>query len=110
MYIVTEAEIKSDMCPFQLCGTTTRGEDVYVRERFGHLTIRIDDEEVFYKEVGMEFDAVTDLAEATKGAFEWPYCVTCWRAVALSTEQHAKYTRHDAFLTRLIRSRWGGVG
>jgi hypothetical protein len=27
---------------------------------------------VFYKEVGMAFDGVTDLAEATKGAFEWP--------------------------------------
>ena len=107
MYIVTEAEIECGMCPFQLYGTTTHGEDVYVRERFGHLTIRINDDEVFYKEVGMAFDGVTDLAEATKGAFVWPYCLTCWRAVALSEQQHHEYTRHDAFLARLIRSRCG---
>lgn len=71
-------------------GTTQNDKDVYVRERFGHLTIRIDDIDVFYKYVGHDFDGLMDLIEATKEEFEWPYALLCWQAVELSNSLYDK--------------------
>lgn len=40
--IVTEATIESRFCPTIISGKTQDGGTVYVRYRWGHLTVRVD--------------------------------------------------------------------
>lgn len=64
----------SSFCPTQWEGETTNGEEVYIRYRWGFLSIDINGEEVFGVKVGEEFDGMMndeDMKEFTKSAINW---------------------------------------
>jgi len=46
---IIDLEIYTSICPFQCFGTTDKDEYVYIRERFGHLTIEINNNLIFTK-------------------------------------------------------------
>jgi hypothetical protein len=61
-------------CPTQWDGETTNGEKVYIRYRWGVLTVDIDGEEVFSAKAGKEFDGIMgdeEMKELTKPIIEW---------------------------------------
>lgn len=54
------------MCPTQVSGTTADGRYVYLRYRWGHLTVDIDGREVLREAIGNELDGVMDEMLAVK--------------------------------------------
>lgn len=74
-------------CPSQWEGTLDDGRMVYVRYRWGGLSIRVsnlptkkvmeavDGEEIFYKDIGDGLDGILEyskLVEITEGVIDWP--------------------------------------
>lgn len=62
-------------CPSQFEGYTDDNRYVYVRYRWGHLSIDINDIEVLSESFGDSMDGVLsyeELKEKTKENFEWP--------------------------------------
>ena len=85
MLIVTEIRNTCGACPSQWEGRTEDGRYVYVRYRWGHLTIGVGDTdiwdavdrggEVFDQYLGDWLDGFLDYAElkqATQGVVRWP--------------------------------------
>lgn len=50
-------------CPSQWSGTTIDGKEVYVRYRWGHLRVDLNDVPVFSKDVGDDYDGSMDTDE-----------------------------------------------
>ena len=48
-------------CPSQWEGVTTQGERVYIRYRYGHLSVDLDGEQVYSRIVGTSQDGVISL-------------------------------------------------
>jgi hypothetical protein len=76
-----------ESCPVQYEGWTVDNRQIYIRYRFGYLTVSVgkvgDDEEfaavngecVFSKRMGGEYDGFlssVDLVKAIRGVVEWP--------------------------------------
>jgi hypothetical protein len=64
-YNVVDVEIESLFCPFQLYGTTDNDEEVYVRERFGHLRVEINGEIIYQNDNVPDFSGYLDLKRLT---------------------------------------------
>ena len=61
-------------CPAQWDGETDNGKKVYIRYRWGVLTIDLNGEEVFSVKAGEEFDGVMsdeEMKEVTKSVIKW---------------------------------------
>jgi len=61
-------------CPTQWDGETDNGEKVYIRYRWGVLTVDLNGEEVFSVKAGEEFDGIMsdeDMKEFTKSLINW---------------------------------------
>lgn len=64
----------SSFCPTQWDGETTNGEELYIRYRWGVLTIDLNGKEVFSVKAGEEFDGVMsdeEMKEFTKPVINW---------------------------------------
>lgn len=77
MIRVTKLEMTCGACPSQWQGDTDDGRPIYVRYRWGHLRVEMDDtdEVVFEWSSGDNLDGVMDLdqlKELTAGVIEWP--------------------------------------
>jgi hypothetical protein len=48
-------------CPTQFSGLTEDNKDVYIRFRYGHLTISVNGETIYNEQVSDELDGVIDL-------------------------------------------------
>lgn len=69
MIMIRELTMTCSACPSQWCGTTTDGDSVYIRYRWGGLSVDINDETVLSKDVGDGLDGVMstrDLARHVK--------------------------------------------
>ncbi len=87
MIRVKELTQTCSACPAQWSGQTDDGRSVYVRYRWGYLSVRVSDEvsddemagvggsEVFGSQLGDGLDGTLsfgDLKSATAGEVEWP--------------------------------------
>ena len=61
--VLKELEGSYSVCPSQWYGKTINDEDIYVRYRYGTLSVRKEDRVVFHKQIGDEFDGVMDTKE-----------------------------------------------
>jgi len=50
-------------CPSQWEGYTDKNEPVYIRYRWGYLSVEIDDKEIFGKNIDAEFDGILSFEE-----------------------------------------------
>jgi hypothetical protein len=84
---VTTAHFECRMCPTIIVGTSTEGETVYVRYRWGRLTVRIDPRDpapnggaagvwIMFKELDVEGLAgcisYDEIRELTSEMIDWP--------------------------------------
>ncbi|GAH18625.1 unnamed protein product [marine sediment metagenome] len=53
-------------CPSQWEGYTDKHEPVYIRYRWGYLSVGIDGKEIIGKNIGDEFDGILSLEELKK--------------------------------------------
>jgi hypothetical protein len=88
MIVVTQLTRTCDACPAQWEGLVSDGRHVYVRYRWGYLSVRVSEDvnptdrfaavdgpEVFGAELGDEFHgylSFEELKRATAGEIEWP--------------------------------------
>lgn len=86
MIKVVEAHYHMHLCPMVIIGRAEDGSTVYVRYRWGHLSVRIDPRDppphngaegtwVFTKQIGEPYDGwitYEELISVTKGEIEWP--------------------------------------
>jgi len=64
----------SSGCPTQWDGETTNGGKLYIRYRWGCLTVDLNDKEIFNSKVGDEFDGVMsdeDMKKVTGSVINW---------------------------------------
>ena len=57
-----------EACPSQWEGITDDGQEVYIRYRWGHLSVRVNGAEIFSRQIGDGFDGVlttTDMLAIT---------------------------------------------
>lgn len=69
MITITKLEKTCAACPSQWEGETLEGDYIYIRYRWGYLSVTLDSEEVFGEEIGEDMDGIMDfyeLEEATK--------------------------------------------
>lgn len=62
-------------CPFQVNAKTDKGEHVYVRYRWGWLSVDVDGKTIFCKQIGDDMAGFLDmerLKAATEGKIKWP--------------------------------------
>ncbi len=52
-----------EACPSQWEGYTDENEKVYIRYRWGYLSVEIDDKEIFGKKIGVELDGILSFQE-----------------------------------------------
>jgi hypothetical protein len=84
---IKSLRLTCESCPVQYEGWTVDNRQIYIRYRFGYLTVSVgkvgDDEEfaavngerVFRKRIGGEYDGYlssVDLVEAIRDVVEWP--------------------------------------
>lgn len=55
-----------EFCPSQWEGYTEKNESVYIRYRWGYLSVKIDDKEIFGKNIDDGFDGVLSFEELKK--------------------------------------------
>ncbi len=63
MYKLTEILCTCEGCPSQWEGTTTNDESVYIRYRWGHGRVEINDETVFTWQSGSDLDGIMSYEE-----------------------------------------------
>lgn len=63
MIVVDVLTKTCESCPAQWEGRTNDGREVYVRYRWGHLSVEIDGSVILEKEVGGPYDGSMDLTE-----------------------------------------------
>ena len=75
---IVEIQQTCSACPSQWSGYLDNGFEVYVRYRWGGLSIRVpgvSGSEIFYKELGDPLDgclSYKELKKVTKDIIEWP--------------------------------------
>jgi len=65
-YIVKEITQTCFACPSQWEGTTKDGEEIYIRYRWGGLSVEINGEEIFHKGIGGGLDGCMSFSELKK--------------------------------------------
>lgn len=55
-----------ESCPTQWEGTTEDGEAIYIRYRWGQLTIDVSSETIYSKQIGDGFDGLISLENVMK--------------------------------------------
>lgn len=62
-YIIVELEQTCWACPSQWSGKTSEGAEIYGRYRWGYLSLDIDDQQVYGRQLGGDFDGWMSTAE-----------------------------------------------
>ena len=73
---ITELEQTCFACPSQWEGKTETGKEVYIRYRWGYLSIRVDEEEMHVGKLGGGFDGHIEESEMLQTLRDWGYKVT----------------------------------
>ena len=58
-----ELSDRNSVCPSQWEGKTVEGDDIYVRYRYGSLSVRKNGNTIFHKGIGDSLDGVLDTEE-----------------------------------------------
>ena len=77
--ILMDIEVKdliryTGICPSQWEGETTKGAELYIRYRWGFLSVDLNGKEIFGSQVGEEFDGFMsdkNMKEFTKSVINW---------------------------------------
>jgi hypothetical protein len=78
MIVVKELAQTCSASPAQWEGVDNEGNSIYVRYRWGYLSIEKNHEEILGKDIGHRLDGkmtFTQLQQATQGSFVWPTAV-----------------------------------
>ena len=63
MITVKGLRITCFACPSQWEGITDDDQEVYIRYRWGHLSVRVSGTKIFSRQIGNEYDGVLDTTD-----------------------------------------------